>query len=288
MLVDLIHVVTRDGVRLDGMMQRPPVLGSSRLGVDAVLCVHGTGGSFYSSPLFDVLADRLMPSGCAILRVNTRGHDGISTATTAQGGRRIGAAYEVVDDCRHDQAAWIDWLLRNGHQRIGLIGHSLGAVKSMYALAREPQSSVAGLIALSPPRLSHLQFRESTSGADFLTTYESAEQLVRAGAAQSLIEVQLPLPMVITAGGYVEKYGPDERYNFLQFIARVANPIRLTFGSVELENNLAFRGLPEQLAPIAATHPSMQVDTIARADHFYSAVRPELAERVESWLRELT
>src|SRR3954468_10648220 len=133
MLVELVQVTTRDGVRLDGMFQAPGDSTSPRPPVDAVCFVHGTGGNFYSSTLFDSLAGRLLEWGCGVLRVNTRGHDGISTAVTDRGGRRLGAAYEVVDDCRHDLAAWVEWLRQTAGPRVGLVGHSLGAVKALYA-----------------------------------------------------------------------------------------------------------------------------------------------------------
>ena len=64
------------------------------------------------------------------------------------------------------------------------------------------------------------------------------------------MEVKLPLPYVITAAGYVEKYGPDERYNYLRFLARVPCPTLITLGSLEVTNNMAFRGVPEALAAL--------------------------------------
>src|SRR5262249_11031820 len=60
MLVDLVQTLTRDGVRLDGAYQAPPRPGSAGLAVDAFVFLHGTGGSFYSSTLFDALAERLL------------------------------------------------------------------------------------------------------------------------------------------------------------------------------------------------------------------------------------
>jgi len=36
---------------------------------------------------------------------------------------------------------------------------------------------------------------------------------VREGHPAALLDVKLPLPFAITAAGYAEKYGPDERYN---------------------------------------------------------------------------
>src|SRR4051812_47709352 len=104
MLVDLVNVTCRDGVRLDGSHQAPPSPGAGPL--DAAVCAHGTGSNFYGSTLFDALAATLLSLNVAVVRVNTRGHDLMSAAATPRGGRRLGAAYEVLDDCRHDLAAW--------------------------------------------------------------------------------------------------------------------------------------------------------------------------------------
>jgi pimeloyl-ACP methyl ester carboxylesterase len=279
MLVDLVQVTTRDGVRLDGAYQAaasPP-----SIPVDAFCLVHGTGGNFYGSTLFDELAQRLLARGCGVLRVNTRGHDGISSAVTARGGRRLGAAYEVVDDCRHDVAAWMAWLADKAGPRVGVIGHSLGAVKALYALANEVQLKAACLVALSPPRLSYSWFCSSPEGRDFLETCTQADQLMTAGEPAALLDVKLPLPFVITAAGYVEKYGPDERYNYLRFVHGVSCPVLLTFGAIEANNNMAFRGAAEALATLAARRPQLSVTTIAGADHFYTGVREALFQSIE-------
>jgi pimeloyl-ACP methyl ester carboxylesterase len=283
-LVDLVQTTTRDGVRLDGLFRVPA--GPSALDVDALCLVHGTGGNFYSSSLFEAFTERLLALGCAVLAVNTRGHDGISNAQTARGGRRLGAAYEVVDHCRHDLAAWLDWLRQRIGPRLGLLGHSSGAVKCLYALAHEPQMGAARVVAVSPPRLSYSWFCSSPEASAFLATYHRAEELVQDGQPAALLDVQLPLPFVVTASGYVEKYGPDERYNFLRFLSGVACPALVTVGAVEAENNMAFRGLPAAVAELAAHYPRFQVATVAGADHFYSGVRDALFTRVEAWLRE--
>jgi pimeloyl-ACP methyl ester carboxylesterase len=247
--------------------------------------IHGTGGNFYTSTLFEALGARLLALGCGVLRVNTRGHDGISNANTNRGGRRLGAAYEIVDDCRHDVQAYVDFLKQYVGPRVAVIGHSLGGVKSLYALAHEPQMGAACVLALSPPCLSYARFCGSPQAQQFLDTYRQAERFVENGQPGALLEVQLPLPFVIAAAGYIEKYGPDERYNFLNFIASVPSPTLVTFGSIELENNMAFRGAPEALAPLAARHGNLTVEVIEGADHFYSAGRTQVVGLVESWLK---
>jgi pimeloyl-ACP methyl ester carboxylesterase len=282
--VDLVQVTTRDGVRLDGMFQAAPQPPTTP--VEGWVFVHGTGGNFYGSTLFDALATRFLELGSAVLRVNTRGHDGISTAVTDRGGRRLGAAYEVVDDCRHDLAAWVAWARAHAGPRIGLLGHSLGAVKAIYALAHEPELPVAALVAVSPPRLSYSWFCSSPEGADFLTTYHTAEREVEAGRPAALLDVKLPLPFVITAAGYVEKYGPDERYNYLNHLGRVRCPTLVTLGEIETAHNMAFRAAPDAVREVAAKHPQVALDTVAGADHFYTGVRPDLLRVIEAWLAQ--
>jgi pimeloyl-ACP methyl ester carboxylesterase len=288
MIVDLVNVFTRDGVRLDGALQSPGAESKSQLQIDACLFVHGTGGSFYSSTLFDIVSECLVGLGCAALRVNTRGHDLMSTALTTQGGRRTGAAYEVVDECRHDIAAWLGWLEQRSFRRIALIGHSLGAVKAIYTLAAEPFGSVACLLAVSPPRLSFAHFSSSDRSQEFIETYRLAQRYVQSGKSGTLMEVLVPLPFVATAGGYVEKYGPEEQYNILRHIGRVPCPTLVTFGSAELESNMAFRGLPELIEPIAREHGRMRVAIVPGADHFYSRQQRDLAVLGEAWLRTLS
>lgn len=285
MLVDLVHTTTRDGLRLDGAFQSPAPASPRAGAVDAFCLMHGTGGNFYSSSLLESFAERFLELGCAVLRVNTRGHDGISNAQTARGGRRLGAAYEVLDDCRHDLAAWIDWLKQRVGPRIGLVGHSSGAVKCLYALAQEPQLAATCVIALSPPCLSYAWFCASSQGPEFLQTYAVAEQHVQRGQPATLLDVKLPLPYVISAAGYVEKYGPDERYNLLRFIGSVPCPTLVTLGSLEVEQNMAFRGLAEALTERRQRQRPLRVETIAGGDHFYSTVRQEVIACMEAWLQ---
>lgn len=274
----LTHTTTRDGLRLDGYYHPPQ---SPTFPLDAVVCVHGTGGNFYSSTLFDAIAEKLLALGTGVLRVNTRGHDLMSTAATPRGGQRLGAAYEVLDDCRHDLAAWIAWLQHQNVSRIGLIGHSSGALKCLYSQAHEPNAAVACLIALSPPRLSYSWFAQSEKANEFLHLCQQAQALISAGEPHALLDVKFPLPFVLTAAGYVEKYGPDERYNYLRFIDRLTCPTLVTFGEIEAALNVAFRGGADAIAQVA---PQLRVETIAGADHFYSGVRESLITFIEAFL----
>jgi hypothetical protein len=158
----------------------------------------------------------------------------------------------------------------------------MGAVKCLYALAHEPQLGAACAVALSPPRLSYSWFCAGPKRQEFLDTYAIAERHTGAGQPGALLDVTFPLPYLITAAGYVEKYGPDERCNYLRFAAGVRCPTLAAFGSLEVENNVAFQGAPEALREAA---PRVAVAMVAGADHFYTGLRDEAAARIEEWLR---
>ncbi|MCI0378179.1 MAG: hypothetical protein L0215_11285, partial [Gemmataceae bacterium] len=187
---------------------------------------------------------------------------------------------------RHDLVGWMDWLRSTIGPRVLLAGHSLGAVKSLYAAAHEPALAPQGILALSPPRLSYSWFCQSAQAQEFLTTFEKAEKLEAAGEGKTLIDVTLPLPMTIAAGGYVEKYGPSERYNFLNFTAAVKCPTLFLFGSVEVDKNMAFQEAPAKVARLAEKHKRLSVDIVPGGDHFYNGVRDEAWEKFEAWLRD--
>jgi hypothetical protein len=139
-------------------------------------------------------------------------------------------------------------------------------------------------VALSPPRLSYSWFCESSKRQEFLETYALAERHVEGGQPGVLLDVRFPLPYLVTAAGYLEKYGPDERFNYLRFAASVPCPTLLAFGSLEVENNVAFQGAPAALAGLGrARH--LSVATVPGADHFYTGLREEVAGCVEQWLR---
>lgn len=285
-LVELVRVTTGDGLRLDGALSAALPDATARPVADAALLVHGTGSNFYSSSLLEAVAQRLHARGISALRVNTRGHDGMSTASSPSGGVPGGAAYEMVGDCLLDLAAWIDLLAARGFKRVMLVGHSLGALKCLHYLTHESDSRVGWLVAISPPRLSYQRFATGPRGELFLTQYRQAEQFVQQGRGDELMPIQFPIPYVITARGYLDKYGRDERYNLISHLPRLSLPALVTYGGQETQSNPAFQGLPDDIEQSAAANSlPLTLAVVAGADHFYSGCRSELLQRVDRWLK---
>jgi pimeloyl-ACP methyl ester carboxylesterase len=282
--LELVQVRTADGVRLDGALATPKGIelhpGSP---VDATILVHGTGSNFYTSSIGEGLAPKLLADGLAVLRVNTRGHDVISNAATLQGARRFGSSLEHVEDCCHDLLAWTELLVERGFRSVAVIGHSLGGIKTVYAAVHAPHPAVKRMIVVSPPRLAHGYYLASEQKDTFQSHYREAQQYVAAGKPDELMNVRFPLPFLVSAASFLEKYGPDEKYNFLRYLKQIATPALFTFGTVELEE-VNFRGLPEAIAEATDGRQNIRVVTVEGANHSYTGKIDELSHNIRSWL----
>lgn len=295
MLVELVRTTTQDGLRLDGALSVPSgeipsgdiPSGAPTSGVAAFLFLHGVGGTFYGGSLFQSLEASMLALGSAVLRVNTRGHGSVNMIATTRGADRYGAAFEIVDECRHDVSGWVDFLLERGYGRVVVVGHSLGAIKSVYAQALAPHPSVVAVIAASPPRLSHAAFQNGPRSAEHFASLAAAREHIASGNPDQLFTATFPFPMLISAATYVDKYGPDERYNFLPLVSKLGVPTLFTYGQLELETGgVAFAGLPEAIADAKTASAKIQVATISGADHFYTGKYDDLAEVLEAWVVE--
>lgn len=299
MRVELVRSVTRDGLRLDGALVEPaakiplpPGEGGSRsepgegirTPASAALLLHGVAGNFYTSSTFEPLIPKLQELGLAVLTVNTRGHDSVFAVSLGNVRQRLGAAYETVDDSRHDIAAWVEFLTSRGHERIVLIGHSLGAIKAVYAHAHEKFAEVAAVVAASPPGLSYSAFMNAPESSVFFDSLSTAKRMVAEGHGDDLFTAKFPFPLLITAASYIDKYGPAERYNILKFAAELPCPALFTCGSKELASGgIAFAGLPDALMSLPNADRRATA-VVEGADHVYTGLAETWAQVVVSWL----
>ena len=285
MQVELVRVTTTDGVRLEGVRRQPYTDDASTLPIDVVILHHGVGGNFYNPGFIDVMAERFLERGCAVLRVNNRGHD---LAYNSPSGRN-GSAFEHLDDCRHDWAAWTDLAEARGYSRIGLWGHSLGAVKTIYSLATQPDPRIVRAIASSPPRFSYSSFLSQAEPKVFADYFAQAQRLIEAGTPDALFSASVPTALLMTARIYVEKYGPDERYDVLKHLPNVQTPMLVTVGGEEgvhpdRPDRFGFGGLANNLASLAEAQSNLTFALIPGADHQYTNRTDQLWAAAATWL----
>jgi alpha/beta superfamily hydrolase len=89
---------------------------------------------------------------------------------------------------------------------------------------------------------------------------------------------------LVSAASFLDKYGPEEKYNFLRELDRLSLPTLFVYGGGELDDD-SFRGLPDDIsASVAGTSKKISVVTIVGANHVYTGQIDELSHKVRAWL----
>jgi pimeloyl-ACP methyl ester carboxylesterase len=280
--IQLVRAETRDGIFLDGALQRPAQTGP--LPVDAFLLIHGTGSNFYAAGVLETFARQALERGTAVLRVNTRGHDGICSIPGRKGSTRGGATYERIGDCPHDVTAWVNWLEAHGLPRVVLVGHSMGGVKAIFSQAHAPHPAVRAVVGISPPRFAHERLLAGPRGDQFREEFVRAGELVACAQGETLLAVTQPLAFVATAAGYLEKYGPENRYDCVPLMPRLPCPVLILIGGKSMQTSAAFHGLPAAIAEVSAGQASVACEVVEQANIHYSGCDTVPFVRTVDWL----
>ncbi len=277
---ELVEIATSDGLALPGAYLAPA--GGARSGeraVDAVVLNPGTGGSFHHRVLLGIAA-ALAEAGYGALAMSTRGHN--IAWRDAAGGRYLGSAFESIADCGLDFRGAFDLLAKRGHERLAVLGHSLGGTKALYHAAHDPDPRLAAAISCSGPRWSASFYEASERRNDFLRNRARAQSLVEAGRAEELMEYDFPIgPSLMRAGGWMEKYD-GETYNIATWCDRITVPLLRVEG--ELEQGVVQRGVADILMERATASPHRRSVVIPGGDHPYSRVLDDVAAAVVGWL----
>ena len=127
--------------------------------------------------------------------------------------------------------------------------------------------------------------QNSPRSSDHFSSIADARAYVADGSPNQLFTARFPFPMLICAATYLDKYGTDERYNFLPLVDKLSLPTLFTYGQIELESgSVAFDGLPDAIAAQATNETSIQITTVPGADHFYTGKYGELADVMAAWV----
>lgn len=267
--VELIRIKTADGVLLDGSLQQPDVVDASSR--DTVwLLIHGTGGNFYSAGVLQVFAEQLVRAKHSVARINTRGHDIISALPGGRLPLSGGAAFESIADCTHDLRAWVDALIRHGFSRVVLVGHSMGGVKAIFSQALDSHPNVAAVIGVSPPRFCHAEWQSSSKAQAFREHFRQATELVESGHGKELMLVQQPLPLWLTAAGFLAKYGPHDDFDFVSLLPRLNHPTLLIVGTESIASSPAFESVPAAVQKLQPSSPHLDLRLVPGANTGYT------------------
>jgi pimeloyl-ACP methyl ester carboxylesterase len=271
---ELCTFKTSDNERLHGLLFNP-----SEASDLALLFVHGVAMNFYLPPLV-TFGEELSGRGFHSFVINTRGHDWISRAgNLAKFG---GSAYENLEDCLPDLDAALDHLQQRNYRRFVLIGHSLGAIKSIIYQGTRQRSDVIGLISCSAPRQFYSERVARQAG--FRELIEKAEAMIAAGRGEELIPVGVgSTPGIFSARSHVNKYGRDDNNDCRPYAKRIGCPLLAIVGSAEPK---FFWEYAQEI--VANAWPQSACTLIEGANHFYNRHTTEMVATIDRWLRQFS
>ena len=265
---------TLDNERLHGLLFTPPEAKSDL----ALVLVHGVAMNFYLPPL-SIFGQELAQRGYHSLVMNTRGHDWIARAGNLT--KFGGSAYEVLEDCLPDLDGALEFLTKQGYRRFILIGHSLGAIKSIIYQGTRRRPDITGIVSCSAPRQFYSERAARQPG--FKEVIETAEALIAAGKGEELLSVPVgSAPGIFTARTHVNKYGKDDRNDVRPYAKKIGCPLLVLVGSAEPK---FFHHYAQEIAEAAADGTYRLV---IGANHFYNRHTQEIVETIYEWLGRVT
>jgi pimeloyl-ACP methyl ester carboxylesterase len=263
---------TSDNERLHGALLTPPQSPADL----ALVFVHGVAMNFYLPPLF-LFGQELAARGYHCFVINTRGHDWICRAGNLT--RFGGSAYENLEDCLADLDGALAFLTARGYRRFVLVGHSLGAIKSIIYQGTRRRSDMAGIVSCSAPK----QFYSERIARQpkFRELIEQAESMVSDGRGDDLMSVAVgATPGIFSARTHLDKYGKDDRNDCRPYAKSLGCPLLAIVGGAEPK--LFHEYAQEIVANAGANATYEQVDG---GNHFYNRHIAQIIEVIDRWLR---
>jgi len=265
---------TSDNERLHGLLFAPEETHRDL----ALLFVHGVAMNFYLPPL-SVFGQELTQRGFHSFVINTRGHDWIARAGNLT--RFGGSAYENLEDCLADLDGALDYLQEQGYRRFVLIGHSLGAIKSIIYQGTRQRADIVGVVSCSAPRQFFSERVARQPG--FREVIEKAEAMIAAGDSEELLSVGVgSTPGIFTARTHVNKYGRDDRNDCRPYAKQLGCPLLAIVGTEEPK---FFHDYAQEI--VAAAAPRGSCALVEGANHFYNRHTPQIVVLIYQWLGQV-
>lgn len=264
---------TADNERLHGLLFTPPDEQSDL----ALLFVHGVAMNFYLPP-FSVFGQELAGRGYHNFVINTRGHDWIARAGNLT--KFGGSAYENLEECLFDFDGALDYLKQREYRRFVLLGHSLGAIKSIIYQGTRQRGDVVGIVSCSAPK----QFYSERIGRQpvFRETIEKAETMVADGRGEELLSIAVgATPGIFSARTHVDKYGKDDRNDCRPYAKRLGCPLLAIVGGAEPK---FFHEYAQELVAAAGANSTYKL--VDGGNHFYNRHTAEIVEIIYQWLAQ--
>jgi pimeloyl-ACP methyl ester carboxylesterase len=238
-----------------------------------LLIVHGTlahRGMELIRNLQSLLAERGLGSLAITLSLGLDSRTGMYDCVVPHRHRHGDAPAEI--------AAWLDWLVAEGKERVVLMGHSRGGNQVAWTLAEQDRAIVAGAVLVAP-----MTWNASTVTAayDAASPTTLADLLQRAKLGEQLDGVRFLHCETATVAGdsFASYYADDPRFDTPTLLTGIEKPVLVIAGSEDaVVPDLAGRLDGLKQANVATL-------TVEGADHFFlDLYAEEVADAIDGFV----
>lgn len=286
MKTKFVRIVTKDKLILSGNLYSP-----DKTTKKTILHIHGMSGNFYENLFLDYMAYEFTKNGYSFFSVNNRGAGtffDFPIKGKKEAHKRIGNAYEKFEECIFDIKAGIDFLEKEGFKEIILQGHSLGAVKVAYYMAKTKDKRVSKLILVSPSDMVGL-----TEDKDHTKRMSLSKRLITEGKGSELLPDLLWGWARLSAATYVnlsERNTAVDVFNTYDkeapsCIKDITIPILAILGGTDDAAILPIKEALEVIKNKAKKAPRFGKLIIGKAPHSYFGYEKSLAKGIVDWLK---
>lgn len=287
MKTKFVRITTKDKLILSGNFYSP-----DKVAKKAILHIHGMCGNFYENSFLSYMADEFTKNGYSFLATNNRGA-GIFFDFPIKGRKeahkRIGNAYEKFEECIYDIKAGLDFLEKENFTEIILQGHSLGAVKVAYYMAKTKDKRVSKLVLVSPSDMIGL-----TEDKDHARRMNLSRKLIKEGKGNELLPDLLWGWAWNSAATYVnlsERNTAVDVFNTYDkeapsCIKDITVPILAILGGTDDAAILPIKEALDVIKNKAKKAPRFDTLVVGKAPHSYFGYEQQLASGIASWLKK--
>jgi len=273
-----VEVRAQDGLSLTGMEMRPGKAAGACL-----VWVPGFGVG-YDLPQCARLGRELARRGIAFVSAGLRGQHGGVTGWRYRDHRvelaRVGGWWEIFEESAWDVAAWVEHAVALGHRQVVLAGHSFGALRAVFYLARCVDPRVAALVTVSLSFGLRALDPETARLAARLVAEGRGEQLLPEGSwphgfGTTTVSAQTYASWWRVAPGF---FGPGGEH-----FAGITCPLLVLYGSADVGGQEEI-GLVIRLARAA---PRAEGHVLEGVGHGYVGGEATIAEAIAAWIATL-
>jgi pimeloyl-ACP methyl ester carboxylesterase len=192
----------------------------------------------------------------------------------------------AMTDALDEIDAWLGWLAGRGVSAVTLAGHSNGGRQVAWFAAERGHRLIEKVVLIAPglssadARAAGYRSRYDTELAPLLA---AAEAQVAAGAGDAMMAGAVGFlfcpDTTVSAATFVSYYGDDPRLDTPYHLPAIAVPVLVVVGS----DDQMVRGLPEAMAPFAASGAIDYVEIEDSSHFFLDFYAEDLADAVAAF-----